>query len=182
MAAMLHRQQAQLRICCKRGVIVHRKRDKRVVFGLHQKRRDADAIEKLVGRLRSVIVISAAEGECLSGEPIVEIVDVPHQFQARKIEQAGRESLLRSDALLQPRDKSAGINKLDGLSSWRTQAARSMGVEMAITPAIKSDAELPSSPASFNTTLPPSEKPTRKIGADRGNCRITASRSDVWPE
>ena len=40
-----------------------------------------------------------------------------------------------------------------------------MGVEVAITPAISSEAELPSSPASFKTTLPPSEKPARKIGA-----------------
>ncbi len=58
-----------------------------------------------------------------------------------------------------------------------------MGVEMAITPAIRSGADGPSSPASFNTTLPPSEKPARKIGrVSRGSWRMTASKSDVWPE
>ena len=40
-------------------------------------------------------------------------------------------------------------------------AARSMGVETAITPAISSRAESPSSPANFSTTFPPNEKPAR---------------------
>ncbi len=39
-----------------------------------------------------------------------------------------------------------------------------MGVETAMTPAMRLEARSPSSPASLRTTFPPSEKPARKIG------------------
>ena len=69
-------------------MIVDRERNQRIVLGLHQQRGNADAVQKLIGRLRGVVIVGAAEAEGLGREPVVEIVDVSHQIQTGQIEQA----------------------------------------------------------------------------------------------
>ena len=53
----------KLRIGREGRVIVDGERDQRIVLGLHQQRRHADAIQELIGRLRGVVIVGGAEAE-----------------------------------------------------------------------------------------------------------------------
>lgn len=75
-------------------------RNQRVVLGLHQQSGDADAIEKLIGRLRRVVVVGDAKAERGRGEQIVEFVDTPRAVQIVQPEQPGRQALFQTDSFL----------------------------------------------------------------------------------
>ena len=60
---MLDGHKAKIRIALKSGMIEHRERDQGIVFGLHEQSGHADAIQKLIGGLRGVIVVRSAESE-----------------------------------------------------------------------------------------------------------------------
>ena len=77
-AAVLGGEQAQVRIAGKCGVIVDGERDQRIILGLHHQSGNADALQKLIGRLRGVVIVGAAEAKGLRREAVVKIVDVSH--------------------------------------------------------------------------------------------------------
>ncbi len=163
---MLDGQQAEVGIARERGMIVNLERDQGIVFGLHQQGRHANAVQKLIGGLGGVIIVGGAESEGRRREFVVKLVDALDAVEMVECEQAGVGLRFEADALLQTAEENAWSRRswLE-LDSFRAQAARSMGVETAMTPAMSPGARSPSSPASLRTTLPPSEKPARKMGA-----------------
>ena len=80
MAPLFSRDQLQVGIGAEGRVVVGFKRNERVVLCLNQQCGYSDAVEKLVCRLRTVIVLGVAEAERWRGDPVVKIVK---RFQPR---------------------------------------------------------------------------------------------------
>ena len=81
MAAVIDGEQFQMRIFAERGVIVDVEGDQGIVFGHDDQRGDADVFEKLIRRLRAVIIGGGAEAEHAGGVEIVEVGDGADLFE-----------------------------------------------------------------------------------------------------
>ena len=112
MAAMLRRDEAQIRIPPKRGLLVNLERNKRIVFGLDQKSWDADRIEKTLRRLRGVIIVGSTEAERWRGVGVVEGVHGFDSVQTREIKQTRCQTFFESYTLFKPLQEAIRVNTI----------------------------------------------------------------------
>src|ERR1700733_8881583 len=113
--AMFGDQQVKVGITGKGGVIEHGERDEGIILGLYDQSGHPDPVQELVGRLRGVVIVGAAEAKGVGREAVVKFVDVVQSIQAAQVEEAWREPLFRSDALLQAPDKTSGVDNVGWL-------------------------------------------------------------------
>src|SRR3979490_771228 len=101
-----------MRIPREGGVVVDLKWNQGIVFGLHQQRRYPNAIQELIGRLSSVIIVGCTESEGRRGEFIVEFVNAFDGIQLLQREQPRGGLCLKTDALLQTPEKTPGVYEI----------------------------------------------------------------------
>src|SRR6185295_10233739 len=111
---MIDSHQPQKRILPDGRVAVNRKRNHGIVFGLDQKGGDSNTLQELVGRLRAVIVIGAAEAENTRGIEVVEFVNGPDLGQVFERKQVGRQRMALANAVFQSGDETVLIKNVLG--------------------------------------------------------------------